>query len=85
MSFFLLHLLASLHRNQTSLVNLKLLRNGKKVEQVVYGREYKLIADITHPDGKFLQTIFHSKTMCLEGPPRVVIVVMIYDFSECAV
>ena len=34
------------------MVNLQLLRNGKKVEQVVYGREYTLRADITHPDGK---------------------------------
>merc|ERR1712088_986610 len=40
-------------RNQTSLVNLQLLRNNKKVEQVVYGREYTLRADITHPDGQF--------------------------------
>lgn len=40
-------------RNQTSLVNLQLLRNNKKVEQVVYGREYTLRADISHPDGKF--------------------------------
>jgi len=39
-------------RNQTSLVNLQLLRNNKKVEQVVYGREYTLRADITHPDDK---------------------------------
>lgn len=38
-------------RNQTSIVNLQLLRTGKKVEQVVYGREYTLRADITHPDG----------------------------------
>ena len=40
-------------RNQTSLVNLELLRNGQKVEQVVYGRNYTLRAQITHPDGKF--------------------------------
>lgn len=41
-----------LSRNQTSLVNLKLLRNGEKVDQVVYGKDYMLRADITHPDGK---------------------------------
>jgi len=40
-------------RNQTSLVNLQLLTNNKKVEQVVYGREYTLRADITHADGQF--------------------------------
>ena len=39
-------------RNQTSLVNLKLLRNGEKVDQVVYGKDYVLRADISHPDGK---------------------------------
>eukprot|EP00095_Tigriopus_kingsejongensis_P005838 maker-scaffold425_size175135-snap-gene-0.49 protein:Tk05838 transcript:maker-scaffold425_size175135-snap-gene-0.49-mRNA-1 annotation:"PREDICTED: uncharacterized protein LOC101740299" len=37
-------------RNQTSLVNLQLLQKTKKVEHVVYGREYTLRADITHPD-----------------------------------
>ena len=42
------------YRNQTSLVNLQLLTNNKKVEQVVYGREYTLRADITHADGKIL-------------------------------
>jgi len=40
-------------KNQTSLVNLELLRNGQKVEQVVYGRNYTLRAQITHPDGQF--------------------------------
>jgi len=38
-------------RNQTSLVNLKLQKNGKDVSNVVYGREYTLMADVTHPDG----------------------------------
>ena len=45
----------SFSRNQTSLVNLKLLRNGEKVDQVVYGKDYMLRADITHPDGKRLR------------------------------
>lgn len=40
-------------RNQTSLVNLQLLQKEKKVEHVVYGREYTLRADISHPDGQF--------------------------------
>ena len=35
-------------------MNLQLLTNNKKVEQVVYGREYTLRADITHADGKIL-------------------------------
>ena len=43
---------SSFFRNETSLVNLQLLRNNKKVEQVVYGREYTLRADITDHDGK---------------------------------
>jgi len=41
-------------RNETSLVNLQLLRNEQKVEQVVYGREYTLRADIGDDhDGQF--------------------------------
>jgi hypothetical protein len=40
-------------RNQTSLVNLQLLRNDKKVDQVVYGREYILRADMSQPDGEY--------------------------------
>lgn len=39
--------------NQTSLVNLQLLRDGKKVQQVVYGREYTLRAHISKPDGRY--------------------------------
>ena len=37
--------------NKTSLVTLELLRDGRKVEQVVYGREYKLRAHISQYDG----------------------------------
>ena len=37
--------------NKTSLVTLELLREGRKVEQVVYGREYKLRAHISQYDG----------------------------------
>ena len=49
--------LTPVSRNETSLVNLQLLTrdksgNDKKVEQVVYGREYTLRADITRHDGK---------------------------------
>ena len=50
------------YRNQTSLVNLQLLTNNKKVEQVVYGREYTLRADITHADGKILISSKAKKT-----------------------
>jgi len=39
--------------NQTSHVTLQLLRDGKKVQQVVYGREYMLRAHITKPDGSY--------------------------------
>ncbi len=38
-------------RNQTSLVNLQLMRKNRRVEHVVYGQEYTLRADISHPDG----------------------------------
>ena len=31
------------------------------MEQVVYGREYTLRADITHPDGKKELAFFHGK------------------------
>ena len=40
-------------RNETSLVNLRLQKNGNEVSNVVYGREYSLMADVTHPDGKY--------------------------------
>lgn len=39
--------------NETSLVTLQLLREGRKVQQVVYGREYTLRAHISQPDGTF--------------------------------
>jgi len=39
--------------NETSLVTLQLLREGRKVQQVVYGREYTLKAHISQPDGTF--------------------------------
>ena len=57
---------AFFYRNQTSLVNLQLLTNNKKVEQVVYGREYTLRADITHADGKILISSKAKKTGIIE-------------------
>jgi len=39
--------------NKTSLVTLQLLREGRKVQQVVYGGEYMLRAHISHYDGSF--------------------------------
>ena len=33
-----------LHRNETSLVNLELMNGDEKVQQVIYGRDYKLKA-----------------------------------------
>ena len=59
-------------RNETSMVNLQLLRknkNGetKKVEQVVYGREYTLRADISKADGKmFFHLQFYEKLRVLQ-------------------
>jgi len=39
--------------NETSLVTLQLLSEGRKVQQVVYGRDYTLKAHISQPDGTF--------------------------------
>ena len=40
-------------RNETSLVNLELLNDhGEKVQQVVYGRDYKLRAHFSRSDGQ---------------------------------
>ena len=38
-----------------------MLRNNKKVEQVVYGREYTLRADITDHDGKCRERFINLK------------------------
>jgi len=38
-------------RNETSLVNLELIRGQDKVQQVIYGQEYKLRAYFSQPDG----------------------------------
>ncbi|KAG8312455.1 hypothetical protein J6590_023063 [Homalodisca vitripennis] len=38
--------------NETSLVSLKLLEKGKRVQEVYYSRPYTLRADISRPDGK---------------------------------
>lgn len=40
-------------RNETSLVNLELISGQDKVQQVIYGQEYKLRAYFSQPDGKF--------------------------------
>jgi len=41
-------------RNETSLVNLELTSDdGQRVDQVIYGRNYKLRAHFSKPDGKF--------------------------------
>lgn len=39
-------------RNETSLVNLELIRGQDKVQQVIYGQEYKLRAYFSQPDGE---------------------------------
>lgn len=40
-------------RNETSLVSLKVLEKGKKVQEVTYGHAYTLRADISRPDGTY--------------------------------
>jgi len=40
-------------RNETSLVNLEVIRGQDKVQQVIYGQEYKLRAYFSQSDGKF--------------------------------
>jgi len=40
-------------RNETSLVSLKLLEKGKRVQEVVYSHPYTLRADISRPDGTY--------------------------------
>ena len=41
------------HSNETSLVTLELLSGNETVTNVVYGRDYKLRAHFSRPDGKF--------------------------------
>lgn len=40
-------------RNETSQVSLRLLENGRRVSQTVYGRPYILRAEISKPDGTY--------------------------------
>ncbi|XP_066992545.2 uncharacterized protein [Anabrus simplex] len=40
-------------KNETSLVSLKLLEKGKKVQEAVYGHPYTLRADLSRPDGTY--------------------------------
>lgn len=40
-------------RNETSLVSLKLMEKGKRLQEVVYGHAYTLRADISRPDGMY--------------------------------
>lgn len=40
-------------RNETSQVSLRLLENGRRVSQAVYGRPYILRAEISKPDGTY--------------------------------
>lgn len=39
-------------RNETSLVSLKFLENGKRIQEVVYSHPYTLRAEISRHDGK---------------------------------
>lgn len=47
-----------LHRNETSLVSLRLLDGGVRVQEAIYGHNYTLRAEISRPDGSYL--ISHS-------------------------
>lgn len=44
---------AFLHRNETSLVSLRLLDEGVRVQEAVYGHNYTLRAEISRPDGSY--------------------------------
>jgi len=50
-----------LHRNETSLVSLRLLDGGVRVQEAVYGHNYTLRAEISRPDGLY----FIYRVVCL--------------------
>jgi hypothetical protein len=53
-------------RNETSLVSLKLLEKGKRVQEAVYSHPYTLRADISRPDGEYKGLkIFPSFQKCI--------------------
>lgn len=52
-----------LHRNETSLVSLRLLDEGVRVQEAIYGHNYTLRAEISRPDGSYL--ISHSVVLLL--------------------
>lgn len=48
-------------RNETSLVNLELMTNeDEKVQQVIYGRDYKLRAHFSKPDGEIKIMLYNE-------------------------
>lgn len=53
----------SFSRNETSLVSLKLLEKGKRVQEVIYSHPYTLRADISKPDGKILFLLYYKDSM----------------------
>lgn len=50
-NFLPLLLLLARFRNETSLVSLRLLDGGHKVQEAIYGHNYTLRAEISRPDG----------------------------------
>lgn len=42
-----------IHRDDTSHVQLKLLTGDRRVRETVYGREYAIRAELTHPNGTY--------------------------------
>jgi hypothetical protein len=49
-------------RNETSIVNLELIRGDEKVQHVVYGQDYTLRAHISQPDGKTISKQYSKIT-----------------------
>jgi len=47
-----------LRRNETSLVSLRLLDGGVRVQEAIYGHNYTLRAEISRPDGSYLISHF---------------------------
>lgn len=55
-----------LHRNETSLVSLRLLDGGVRVQEAIYGRNYTLRAEISRPDGSYFISVvcFYASSRC---------------------
>lgn len=45
------------YRDENSHVALKFLENDRRVRETIYGREYQIKAEITQPNGKYLNIL----------------------------